>query len=115
MKNHRDIGKELLSGGRSVWLAGLGAVAAIDDTRRNRFESLVNRGRKREQREREALEVMLGQASNRLRGFTEQIHGGVQTTMNATLHRMGVPTRDEIQGLIEHVEKLTGKLETLQK
>jgi poly(hydroxyalkanoate) granule-associated protein len=115
MKDHREIGKDLMHGGRNVWLAGLGAVAAIDDNRRTRFESLVTRGRQREQRQREALDAVRNQATDRIRGLSEQINSGVQSTMSSTLHRIGVPTRDEIQGLIDHVEKLTSKLEDLQR
>ena len=114
MATHQQISKEILNGGRSLWLAGLGAVATVGASSRSGFETCVSLGRQREQRERDALDATLNAVSDRVRDLGEQVNTSVHSTMSTALQRMGVPTRDEIQSLIEHVETLTGKLEALR-
>jgi poly(hydroxyalkanoate) granule-associated protein len=43
----------------------------------------------------------------------EEVEGKVDEKVTATLHRMGVPSREEIQKLTKKVEELSKKIEQL--
>src|SRR5437588_119900 len=134
--------RELLSAGRNLWLAGLGAVAEAGEEGRGLFDRLVERGRPLDARQRQAIgktiETLGALAAAEQEGskmFSRLVDRGrevesrgkvdVQETVDrakakagdtwddlagkwgdkvdekltATLHRLGVPTREEIRAL----------------
>ncbi|GAB4374747.1 MAG: phasin family protein [Acidobacteriota bacterium] len=103
---------EMLETGRKVWLAGLGTVAVVEDEVRGVFDTLVEKGKKFE-----GTRVHVGdkvtEARETVGGLGQKVEQVVQSTVASTLHRLGVPTRDEIHALIDRVEALTRKVEEL--
>lgn len=109
----QNLGQGVKEAGRDVWLAGLGAVGAVDERGRGLFSDLVERGRRLEKKERPALEERFRKAGDRLESFRHKVEHGVEEKVASTLKRFGVPDRDEVQQLISRVEQLTRKVEGL--
>lgn len=105
----------------TIWLAGLGALAAAGEEGGKLFDTLVARGRKVEKRVNRPVEKagerVLG-TIRQMRTSTEKTLGGLQNTidqrMTATLHALGLPTVGEIAKLGKKVSRLTHAVETGQ-
>jgi poly(hydroxyalkanoate) granule-associated protein len=105
---------DLVQAGRNVWFAGLGAVAMAEDEARGTFHRLVNRGRELDKDKESRIGRTVEDLSGRAKNFTRKVETQFQDTMHATLRRVGVPNRDEIQTLIRRVEELTHKVDQLK-
>ena len=102
-----------------AWLAGLGAVALVEeegkgllDSSKTFLDDLVKRGEKLEARSKKEMEKARKEAG-RVRGQVErnldQVTDEIDRRVTGALHRIGVPTRSEIQALTRRVEELTAK------
>lgn len=109
----RGIGHDLMVAGRSVWLAGLGVVATVEEESSTVFANLVKEGRRVETRERNAAKDVYDQASKRLGTLRAKAEESVQDVMSGALHRFGVPSRDDISALLARVEQLSAKVNAL--
>lgn len=120
---------DVLDSAHKVWLAGLGALSTIGEEGDKLFKDLVDKGREMETRgkkeagdAREKVESRVkdvrGRLEERMRGTRERVEKGFDSVWGAlddriaeVLHRMGVPTRDEIQRLTRRVEELNRKID----
>jgi poly(hydroxyalkanoate) granule-associated protein len=90
------------------------------------FERLVKEGRTYEARNRKRLAAMLDTVKDGVKGAREdvgaamgkvtgrmshRVTGPINDAVTAALHRLGVPTRREIQTLTRRVEELTRAVE----
>lgn len=108
-----QVGQDVRDLGRDVWLAGLGAVGTLDERRREVFNDLVDRGEKMDGKlDLELLKPVNGVA-DRVKGFGDQVERRVEDGMASALHRLGMPARNDVEMLIERVERLTAKVEGL--
>src|SRR5262249_7055864 len=112
---------ELMESAHRIWLAGLGALAAAEEEGSKVFNRLVERGKDVETRgkagaadakeqAKSMFEDVKTQAANAWSGFGDK----VDDTVTAALHRLGVPTRDEIHNLTQKIEELNAKVEQLK-
>ncbi len=99
---------------QDIYLAGLGAVATAGEEGTRLFEDLVKKGRALEKTGRARVE----QALDRARGLRGDARKAVAKAtapldegMTSAMHRLGVPTRREIQSLTRRVEELTRVVE----
>jgi poly(hydroxyalkanoate) granule-associated protein len=117
----KDLPADLFETAHRVWLAGLGALASAEKEGNRYFRQLVERGREVEGRGRESVrgagERMRGGAA----GVGEKVREGavgvgeaLDARVTTVLHRLGVPTRNEIQDLTRRVEELNAKVERLR-
>ena len=100
-----------------VWLAGLGAVAYAQENGTKLFNDLVKRGRDMEARARlprPDVTVTMRDATERAKTAWLQLGKGLDEQVTAVLHRMGVPTRQEIATLGKRVDLLTASIEKLK-
>ncbi len=104
-----------------IWLAGLGALAAAEEEGSKLFSRLVDRGRDVESRGKVEVEKVVDKAKSEFEkaktkagSSWEDIGGKVDEAITAALHRLGVPTRDEIHTLTKRVEELNAKIELLR-
>lgn len=111
---------ELSKRGREVWLAGLGAVATVEEEGTKLYDSLVDRGKQFEEQRREALEEATkkareqsDEALSQLEEASEETQSFLLNTVNAALERFGVPTRNEVDRLSEKVETLSEQVDDL--
>jgi poly(hydroxyalkanoate) granule-associated protein len=104
-----------------IWLAGLGALAAAEEEGTKLFSRLVDRGRDVESRGKVEVDKVVDKANevvdkakSKAGSTWDDLGSKVDETITAALHRLGVPTREEIQTLTRRVEELNAKVELLR-
>lgn len=99
---------------RNIWLAGVGALATAEDEGGKYFDTLVKKGASYEKKNKTRLEKALANVKD-VREDVSEVFGKafqpLNKAMEATLHRLGVPTRKEITTLSKRVEELTKAVE----
>jgi len=113
----KNVQDEIKDSVHRIWLAGLGALAAAEEEGSKLFSRLVERGRDVETRGKvevdkvkEGVDKMKAKAESTFETWGEKF----DERLTATLHRLGVPTRDEIRNLTRRVEDLNAKVEQLK-
>ena len=114
---------------RKVWLAGLGALAVAEQEGGKLFGQLVDKGTDLEKRGKPVVDKLVKQATDRAADVRKKagsrvekvgddakagwskVESAVDEKVTAALHRMGIPTRKEIEELSKRVETLTAKLD----
>jgi len=111
---------ELTERGREVWLAGLGALATVEEEGTKLFGRLVDRGQEFEEKRRHALEEATekmrersDEALSQLEDAGEETQSMLSSSINTALERFGVPTRDEVDDLASKVDHLSQQVEAL--
>lgn len=112
-----------------VWLAGLGALAVAEQEGGKLFGQLVEKGTALEKRGKPVVDKLVKQASDRAADVRKKagsrvekvgdeakagwskVESAVDEKVTSALHRMGIPTRKEIEELSKRVEMLTAKLD----
>lgn len=96
-----------------IWLAGLGALSLAEDESGKVFKALVKRGKAFESTAKgrvdeikEKLDVRKA-AADTMTKLGDTFDDGV----TEVLHRLGLPTKQEIDGLAKRVDRLTKTLE----
>jgi poly(hydroxyalkanoate) granule-associated protein len=124
-QQEKTLQDELRESAHRIWLAGLGALAAAEQEGTKMFNRLVDRGRDFEskgrtefkgQYEKARTEVkdQYEKARTQAQGTWENVSDKVDDMVTAALHRLGVPTREEIHTLTQRVEELNAKVESLK-
>lgn len=113
---------ELSKRGRDVWLAGLGALATVEEEGNKLFKRLVERGEQFEEERREELQAASEKAREQrdealaqIEEASEETQSLLMDTVNTALERFGVPTRNEVDRLSKKVETLSEQVDTLSK
>jgi poly(hydroxyalkanoate) granule-associated protein len=101
--------------GRTIWLAGLGATGVIGNTGRTLFDTLVDEGRRFQDRELGLARETADRAAAALGDAVKRVEEAVQQVSKAALNRIGMPSRGDIAALTARVEQLTAKVETLSQ
>ncbi|HEV3077821.1 MAG TPA: phasin family protein [Thermoanaerobaculia bacterium] len=119
--NERKLQDDVKDTAHRIWLAGLGALAAAEEEGTKLFSRLVDRGRDVESRGKVEVDKVVDKASEVVdkakakAGSTwDDLGSKVDETITAALHRLGVPTREEIRTLTQRVEELNAKVELLR-
>lgn len=112
-----------------IWLAGLGAFALAEEEGSKLFRSLVSKGEGYEEqgkaqfdRVRDRVEVLAGVAREKVGEVAGEVQervgaawgkvgDDVDGTLSAALHKVGVPTKAEINRLTRRIEELTALVE----
>jgi poly(hydroxyalkanoate) granule-associated protein len=105
---------EVKEAANKIWLAGLGALAAVGEEGQKLFETLVSRGEEMESRGKKGVaeaKVKLEQAKQAATGAWNQLENVIDDKVAAALNGVGVPTRDEIRSLSQRIADLTAKVE----
>ncbi len=117
---------EVAGRARDVWLAGLGALSRLEQEGDKVLQTLIERGKEYENKRSEQLQEATEDFREQQKSFTEDIterldnatksvETVVVNTLSGTLGSIGVPTRDEVQGLSRRVGELSKKLDTLSR
>ena len=94
-----------------IWLAGLGALAVTEEEGTRLFKSLVKKGEGFEKDTRERVEKVMEATKAAPANAMTRIEEGMSDTFTGVLHRLGVPSRREINNLTRRVEGLATSLE----
>lgn len=111
---------ELTKRGRDVWLAGLGALATVEEEGTKLFNRLVDRGKEFEDERQDELEAasetareQRDQALAQIEEASEETRSLLRDTVNSALERFGVPSRSEFDRLSDKVDALSQQVEEL--
>lgn len=110
-KNVDQFRHDLSEAGRNVLLAGMGAVAQVEKEGRELFDTLVERGRKVEGRQFKALDRTVARTSERMREMSEKVQERMEEGARGVLHRLGLPTRDDLEALSARLAALSQKID----
>src|ERR1700704_4211658 len=117
-KNTQD---DLKDSVHRIWLAGLGALAAAEEEGSKLFSKLVDRGRDVESKGKvevdkvnEKVRTGVDKAKAKAESAFENWGEKFDEKLTSALHRLGVPTLDEIHNLTQRVEELNSKVEHLK-
>ena len=105
--------RELIDAGRNLWLAGLGAVAEVEEGSREWFDHLVERGRPVGDRQRKAFEEIEERTGTTVREMKKLVEDTVEYESKGLLKRLGLMTRDDVKVLTARVDTLAGKIDEL--
>ncbi len=132
-KKVKAAAEDALTVANNIWLAGLGALATTQEEGGKLFKHLVKKGEKVDLtgkiKEKTSVEETVEKARTKVSDAKDRIEGQVDKARDAVsdawgdltqvfderlggaLHRLGVPTRDEIKTLTARVEALIEKVE----
>jgi poly(hydroxyalkanoate) granule-associated protein len=104
---------ELVDAAQKMWLAGLGVVTLAQEEGGKLFDTLIDAGKQ--------VEKAMPSPSAALKGASEsaeqvwaKFQELIDAQITAALHRLGVPTKDEIDRLTHRIEQLTESIEALR-
>lgn len=100
----------------TAWLASLGAVALAGDQGRGLFDQLVDRGKKVEARGKQEVGRARGEAERareRVSQRVDELGETVDRRVADAMHRLGIPTREEIAALNRRIEEMTARVAEL--
>jgi len=101
-----------------IWLAGLGALAMGQEEGGKLFATLVEKGESFEKSGKQQVEKAKGAVTG-VKTVAESYWDTFEKTLDekltAVVHRVGVPTKQEIEALTKKVDQLTKSIEKLQK
>lgn len=111
-KKVKNVASEMKDVTRKIWLAGLGALAAAEEEGTKAFKTLVKRGATFESRNRPKVGRSVKSAKGKVKNAWDKVGSSFDAQVVSVLTRLGVPTRDEINGLnrrLDRLEKAQGK------
>lgn len=105
--------RDAAAAGRTIWLAGLGALGSLEDRGRAIFDDLVAKGRKVESGQFKALDRAVCQAADGAEKLGEEVRGKLHEGVDSVLHRAHLPTRDDLAELTARLDRLSERIEHL--
>ena len=100
-----------------IWLAGLGAVAVAEEEGAKFLKNLVERGEEVEDRGKEQFDKAKGAAAGVktvAESYWDTFGQTLDDKLTSVIGRLGVPTKDEINGLNKKVADLTKAVDNLR-
>jgi len=116
-KKAKEFQTDLTNSAHKVWLAGLGALAMAEEEGNKLFKNLVEKGEGLEQRGKEQVEKARGTVTGMrtvAESYWETFERTLDEKVTSVIHRIGVPTKDEIETLTTKVEDLTKAIDKLR-
>ncbi len=116
-KKAKKVQTEIAENAHQIWLAGLGAVATAQEEGGKVFKDLVKKGQEVEKVGKGRVDQAKGAVSGVkvvAESYWETFERTLDDKVTAVIHRIGVPTKDEIDTLTERVESLTASIEKLR-
>jgi poly(hydroxyalkanoate) granule-associated protein len=109
-----DISKpldRLAATGRSLFLAGVGAVAEVGEGGLEMFDRLVERGRPVEERQKRRVEAVVERAGRTVRGAGQLLQDTVEHDSRAVLKRLNLMTGEDVKLLSARLATLSNKVD----
>lgn len=117
VKEVSELPAEVMAAAQKVWFAGLGALAFAQDEGGKLFASLVAIGEQMEKEFRKSMPSPVSAVKDARAGIDgawQKVQEVFDAQVTAALHRLGVPTKDEIAKLTRRIEALTASIEALK-
>lgn len=100
---------------RKVLLAGLGAVALAQDEAESFVNKLVERGEIAEKDGRQLMKDLMERRKEAAEEMAEGTEHDLDVRIERILHRMNVPSKNDINALSRQITALTQKVEELKQ
>ncbi len=107
---------------KEIWLAGLGALSAVEEEGSKLFRSLVERGSSYEKKRKEQMDELWKEVSERYEKAEGQVGESfdkaeerVERNLKSIITGMGIPTRKEIRELSNKVDALNKKIDQMKE
>ena len=116
-KKAKQVQTEIAENAHQIWLAGLGAVATAQEEGSKVFKGLVKKGQEFEKAGIDRVEQAKGAVTGVkvvAESYWETLERTLDEKVTGVIHRMGVPTKEEIDILTERVENLTAAIDGLR-
>ncbi|MFL6233426.1 MAG: phasin family protein [Thermoanaerobaculia bacterium] len=97
--------------GRSLWLAGVGAVAEVSEAGRETFDRLVERGKPVEEKQKQRVQAVTGRATRTVREAGKLVQDTVEYESRGMLKRLNVMTREDVKVLSSRLNSLSKKVD----
>lgn len=117
----KEVSRDLRESAQKIWLAGLGALAVAEEEGSRLFKNLVKKGEDFESKSKVRVDKLrgdvdeqVGKARAKANETWDKLEETVDEKVTAALHKLGVPTKDEIQRLTRRVEELNASVERLK-
>ncbi len=113
----KELQGDLKESAHKIWLAGLGALAFAEEEGGKMFKSLIEKGETFEAKGKEQVEKARGAVTGVrtvAESYWETFERTVDDKITTVIHRIGVPTKDEIETLTRKVEDLTKAIEKIR-
>jgi len=101
----------LLGAGRTLWLAGVGAVAEVSEGGLEMFDRLVERGRPVEERQKRRVQAVTDRVSRAVDEARKLVEDTVQYESRGVLQRLNVMTREDVKLLGSRIGTLSKKID----
>ncbi len=101
----------VLAVGRSLWLAGVGAVAEVSEGGVEMFDRLVERGKPLEARQKRVVAAVTERAGRISREAGRLVQGTVELESRGLLKKMNMMTREDVKVLNARISTLTTKID----
>ncbi len=107
---------------KEIWLAGLGALSAVEEEGSKLFRTLVDRGASYEKKRKEQLDELWDEVSERYEKTGSKINESfdkteerIEKNFKSIISGLGIPTRREIEELSNKVDALNKKLDSMKE
>ena len=105
-----DFREKMTENARTGWFAGMAVLSRVEKSGVEMFDTLVAEG-KDKKREPTLLEKSLTTVEETGTKLTQKVRGGVEEFGGNLMERTGIPSRKQINELLQRVDELTTKLE----
>jgi poly(hydroxyalkanoate) granule-associated protein len=97
--------------GRSLWLAGVGAVAEVSEAGMETFDRLVERGKPIEEKQKQRVREVTDRATQTVREAGKLVQDTVEYESRGVLKRLNVMTREDVKVLSSRLNSLSRKVD----
>lgn len=103
--------EKLLNAGRNLWLAGLGAVAGVEEGSRELFDRLVERGRPLEERQKQVVSQVTDRTNRTMTELKKLVQDQVAWESRGVLKKLNLMTVEDVKILSARLDTLSRKLD----
>lgn len=118
------LSRSIMDSAQQIWTAGVGAFARAQGEGTKLFENLVKEGSQLEKVTRklasgkvevvrDVVENRVGQVKERAVDTWDRLEKVFEERVQRSLNRLGVPSKEDLQGLSKRVDQLNGELRKL--
>jgi poly(hydroxyalkanoate) granule-associated protein len=111
---------------QQIWLAGMGAFAKAQAEGGKVFDKLVKEGLSLQRRTQAVAEERIGEVAGRMTAMADgvtskagqkwdRLESIFEQRVEKALHKLGVPSRRDVDALIRRIDALTAQVEALRK
>ena len=116
------VAEKVKESANQIWLAGLGAYAKAEEEGSKLFDNLVHDGEVIESKTRNYIDKSLNVAKDKVdevkakaTGSWNKVEKAFDHRVSNALSRLNIPTRRDVDSLVERIAELNDEIETLTK